>query len=474
MMFNLANVFNKQDIRKAQASRDRIAELLQTSPEALDAFEATYAATALNEISDNFYQVNSRQASAIRKSQAEGTVKPENMIQQIINELINKTQVYSFDGNLNHSAEILHPLKALPGTEITNQDINQLPEAVRPQLTGSLMKVDIKDHSSQAIMSMYDMSVNGKTEKLRSYAYHQFRQGLDILDLDPLTYAIINQNKNSMGYWLPHLIDACRGQDFFKIPATKIAKVPMTMLQLTRQEYTSLTPTTIEIVDKWAHEVFQLDDNRDYFIKTGTYSSKFDFRNAKVTGAKEVQELGEYLLFIHFQALQMASPLAQPCIYGASTTTEWVVRDYIQDKENNPCIYKGMPLHTEYRVFIDADRNEILTCVPYWEPETMKNRFNSGAEHDNIHDAHDYVIYKAHEPVLMARYEVNKATVCEKLAQILPSLNLQGQWSIDIMQNGDDFYIIDMGVAEQSAFYDHVPAELRKPMAETWMPKIET
>lgn len=56
----------------------------------------------------------------------------------------------------------------------------------------------------------------------------------------------------------------------------------------------------------------------------------------------------------------MASPLSQPSIYGVSTTNEWVVREFIPDKEGNPCIYKGLPLHTEYRVFVDCDTDEVL------------------------------------------------------------------------------------------------------------------
>ena len=43
-----------------------------------------------------------------------------------------------------------------------------------------------------------------------------------------------------MGNWLPQLVEACKGQDFFRIPATTIAKVPLTLLQLTRQEYMGL------------------------------------------------------------------------------------------------------------------------------------------------------------------------------------------------------------------------------------------
>lgn len=50
---------------------------------------------------------------------------------------------------------------------------------------------------------------------------------------------------------------------------------------------------------------------------------------------------------------------------------------------------------------------------------------------------------------------------------------MQGQWSIDIMQNGNDFYFIDMAVAENSAFFrEAVPLESRKPMKENWIPDL--
>ncbi len=92
-----------------------------------------------------------------------------------------------------------------------------------------------------------------------------------------------------MGYWFPALVDSCSDQDFFKIPRTRVAKVPLPMLQLTRQDYAMLTPTTLKIVNDWAYQAFQLDKSKEYFIKTGTYSSKFDFRNAYVHSAKEVR-----------------------------------------------------------------------------------------------------------------------------------------------------------------------------------------
>ena len=35
--------------------------------------------------------------------------------------------------------------------------------------------------------------------QLKKQLYGSFRQGLDILDLDPITYKIIDRNANSMG-----------------------------------------------------------------------------------------------------------------------------------------------------------------------------------------------------------------------------------------------------------------------------------
>lgn len=246
----------------------------------------------------------------------------------------------------------------------------------------------------------------------------------------------------------------------------------MTMLQMSRIDFDALTPATKQIVDKVCFDAFDLDEEKDYFVKTGTFSSKFDFRNAHVHGAKEVRELGEYLLFISNMAVQMAGPLSQPSIYGVSTTNEWVVREYIHDPENDPCIYKGMPLRTEYRVFVDFDANEILGISPYWEPETMKKRFSRGKDASSPHQIHDYVIFKAHEDRLMERYDAHKDEIMGQLQSMLPDFEMTGQWSIDVMQSGSDFYIIDMALAANSALSECVPKGKLRPVEENWLPRI--
>lgn len=476
MFSKLCQIFTQKENKPVMA-KDAIAEFLRINPDALAAFESAYAKHALQQEPDSFFSTNSRQAASANRTidvttlnDDSSSVNLDQLERRIVDELLSQTEVYVFDGNLS---EIRKPAALPAGTEpVRNSDINVLPENLRPQLTGNLMKVDIDEPSYPHLLWLYKESMEGRNQKSRKQAYHMFRQGLDILDLDAVTYEIIGTNPNSMGHWLPQLVTACAGRDFFKIPATTIAKVPMPLLQLTRQEYQGLTQTTLNIVDRWAYDAFRLDAGKDYFIKTGTYSSKFDFRNAHVHGAKEVKELGEYLLFIHHQALQMASPLSSPCIYGVSTTNEWVVREFIPDKEKNPCIYKGLPLHTEYRVFVDCDTDKVIGIAPYWEPETMKQRFGHEADADSPHQLHDYIIYQSHEKNLMGRYEANKGIVQTQIEAILPDINLKGQWSIDVMQNGDEFWLIDMAMAENSAFYNYVPENLRSPSQENWIPQI--
>ena len=447
------------------------AKILKTKPELLKEFEAAYAASNIaGEVSDNFFDINAKQMSEMMPKEMEMTEDVEAMIAQIVEELVADTPIWRYDGKQIH-----HVRAALPEgerKEITAQDVNALAEPLRPQLTANLMKRDIVQPSYLELLEVWNNHKTCRNPRNKERWYHMFRQGLDILDLDAITYEIIGQNQNSMGYWLPRIVDAVDSQGFFKIPKTTIIKVPLTMLQLTRCDYMQLTPTTLAIVDQFCQRVFDLKEDEEYFIKTGTYSSKYDFRNAHVKGAKEVRELGEYLLFIHFQALQMASPLSQPVIYGVSTTNEWVVREFIQDKENNPCIYNGMPLHTEYRVFVDFDTKEVLGVNPYWDPKIMKDRFSKGSDASQNKMKHDYVVYSMHEQKLMERYNQNVKNIVDKIEHLIHDIDLPGQWSVDIMQNGDDFYLIDMASAADSALNHCVPKEKLHKLPENWIPEL--
>lgn len=463
-MLNFIKEITKPKNKKTLSNKE-IADFLKVNPEYLEEFEKAYQIASLNSDDDNFFKKNSRQAFI--ESRANNINEYyEDMVERVVKELLDISKVYEYkrENNLEYITEYL----PAPNNLITKEEIMALPEHLRPELTGSMVKMDIGKGSSEQIVFMLKKYLENNDIKY----YHMFRQGLDILDLDPITYQILSMNRNSIGNWLPALVEANKNKDFFKIPSTKILKVPMPVLQLTRLEYMDLTRTTKEIINRYIYKVFNLNDENDYFIKTGTYSSKFDFRNAKVTKGNEVHELGEYLLFIHYQALLMASPLNGKSIYGVSTTNEWVVREWIEDKENNPTIYHGLPLHTEFRVFVDCDSKEVLSIENYWKPEVMEKRFSENRG-DGIDDKHDSVTFLLNKERLCKRYEDNKEKVVEEIKKILPDLNLKGQWSIDVMLNGDDFWLIDMAIAENSFYYDSIPIEKRIKSEENWIPKLE-
>ena len=376
----------------------------------------------------------------------------ETLVNQIVEELVSQTVFWD---SLN--GEVLpypQPVQYLTDSKtfLSLQDKGL-------QFSGYLCKQDMPESSSKALLSQYKSYV--KTG--HKIFYNLFRQGLDILDLDPFVYELLNHDPNTMSNWLFAIKEVVNQTNFFKIPRTRIIKVPLALLQSTRvYEYQELSPLSLEIINRYAQKVFELDLEKDYFIKTGTFSSKFDFRNAKVTKGQEVSELGSYLWYIQHQANQMASPLNNRVVYGVSSNNEWVVREFIDDKENNPTIYNGLPLHTEYRVFVDFDTEEVIGISPYWHPEVMKENFLDIGVSAPIQKNHDYINYINHEETLMKRYEENKSLVVSEVLKLLKDCKLKGQWSIDVMQNGSDFWLIDMARASESALSDCVPKDKLK------------
>ena len=151
------------------------------------------------------------------------------------------------------------------------------------------------------------------------------------------------------------------------------------------------------------------------------------------------------------------------------------MREFIEDKDNSTEIYNGMKLHTEYRVFVDFDTKTVLGVHNYWDPEKIKPHLDGLAAKGDVKAVHDRITFEVAEEALCARYEENKDKVCSAVQEFLGNVKgLYGQWSIDVMQNGDDFWLIDMALAENSAYYAQaVPKELRNPSEENWIPTLE-
>ena len=453
-------------------SLDGMAEILNMKPEMLKEFESRYRKEAISiALNDgSYYDVSLSQVKNTKITERELPKVLDDIIERIVEGLLLQTVAHSVKNGILSQTRFEAP-KGF--RSVTAQELKALPKEMRPQLTESLICRDMPE-SSSVLLFMYKKYLEEKNPGLKKQYYGMFRSGLDFLDLDEILYRILGQNPNTIGNWLPAVAEANKDTGFFKIPDTVWLKVPITLLQLTRLEYSQLNPVTLQILDRYCKRAFSLDENGDYFIKTGTCSSKFDFRNARVTTPKEVNELGEYLCFVHNQAVQMAGPLNKPCgIYGMGTTNEWAVRQFIPDSEGRPAIYKGLPLRCEYRVFVDFDEKAVLGMTPYWRKDVMTRRFSQGTDKDSVHMRHDYVAYRASEKWLESRYQKNKGKIRDEVLKLVQNTCLTGQWSIDIMQDGQDFYLIDMAVADQSALNDCVPKGLLKSYPEKWIPRLE-
>lgn len=452
---------------------DTAAAMLSTTPGLLREFERSYHANVLDRKNAPTGPLGPDARSVIESRSGHDLSDAVLALDaRIVRELLADTSIIRYDGERLTAAPSLAPV---PESYVTESDVDVLEPGERPQLAGELIHRQIDAVNYPLLLDMWRRATDPKrSARRRREAYGMFRTGLDLLDLDPVMYRMLDLNPAGMGHWLLALAKANEGKTFFRIPKTTIAKVPMTLLQLSRVEYESLTAATLDVVDRWAQAAFGLNPDGEYFIKTGTFSSKYDYRNAHVTGPHEVAQIGEYLLYIQSQAVEMAGPLNEPAMYGVSTTNEFVVREYVPDTHDLPTIYMGLPLRCEYRCFIDCDTKELLGIHPYWDPKVMNHRFRDWPDSDNPHMRHDAVTYKLREPSLMREYEATKDLVAAHIGELLPGLELAGQWSLDVMKDDDDYWLIDMAPAERSTYYEQtVPKAQRRPMVENWIPELE-
>lgn len=274
-----------------KAELDLVALLLKDNPERQREFENLYEQFEVDAENLNLFQQNA--AKVIDKSDKFLALSEsaETLVNQIVEELVSQTVFWD---SLN--GEVLpypQPVQYLTDSKtfLSLQDKGL-------QFSGYLCKQDMPESSSKALLSQYKSYV--KTG--HKIFYNLFRQGLYILDLDPFVYELLNHDPNTMSNWLFAIKEVVDQTNFFKIPRTRIIKVPLALLQSTRvYEYQELSPLSLEIINRYAQKIFELDLEKDYFIKTGTFSSKFDFRNAKVTKVtkgQEVSELGSYLWYL--------------------------------------------------------------------------------------------------------------------------------------------------------------------------------
>ena len=197
------------------------------------------------------------------------------------------------------------------------------------------------------------------------------------------------------------------------------------------------------------------------FIKNGAFSNKFDAIHGCIC------RNNRYDLVSHICNIQYDS-----LVYETGGEEEIVIRERIgYNSELIPCIYNGLPLRPEFRVFYDFDTHEVLFTVNYWDYDYCRS---------HIMCATDKIVFDKMRDYLYCAFERWKDEVAEKVSQCMRNVTeLSGPWSVDIMMTTypehiqkrimDDIgnkysdieqpvaYLIDMAVAERSAYWNKRP-----------------
>ena len=342
------------------------------------------------------------------------------------------------------------------------QPTNPVPADLVQFAPGKLMRtdgLDVDKTLNDISQMFYATDTDSISDQFMRRQFHGlFHRTASVSDLTEDLYKRFKLNPNSMAHWLPKVVAAnstvtSAAPAPFLIPETTIWRLPIELAQYIRIPYEDTTSASRVLFNDIISTVFDLKPDTTYFIKTGTFSCKFEFANARCS---EPEEMGEYFQVIQNIAMAL----------GAGESVDLVVREYIEDTEDNPTIYHGMPLRTEYRAFIDLDHCDpttgepeprLLGITPYWHPSVMEKALalassDVGAGFGHIND--DYHTYREHKDSLMSKFHVHRDDVIARITALLPALRaqgLQGQWSVDIMKNGEDFYLIDMALMCESA-----------------------
>lgn len=326
------------------------------------------------------------------------------------------------------------------------------------------------------LLQQYDHAMKTGDETKARDIYNTASRTLSVSDFTRNVYNNATNSPASMAYWLPYLHTSIKDHNLnFSIPRTKILRMDNSLAQYTRLDYMAgraghegkeANDISVEAFDKIIYKAFVLDKETPqfgtYFIKTGSFSNKFEFRNCACT---EPEEIGQYFHLICNQAM----------IVGAGNDIDLVVRDYIPAAPQTPKIYHGMPLRCEMRAFIDLETKKLLGIVPYWHENVMKTALalaHQTPEVVNI-DRKDLGTYMNRAPWLKQEFNQRRDTVAGEVTHLIKSLKdtrvtdikgnesrMHGAWSIDILVGNtpglDDgqLWLIDAAPMNTSALAD--------------------
>lgn len=254
----------------------------------------------------------------------------------------------------------------------------------------------------------------------------------------------INESLNDFSFWFPK-IENCG----IPVPPTFFRKLPMSddekTQRLLQAFYMDHPDEDEQVIRNWVQEEIVPELKKDnrlggmMFVKNGRFSNKFDANRACII-------YGPYKLH---EAIQNINYEALCC--GAGGIDEIVIRHFITyDRQNTPCIYNGLPLRPEFRVFYDFDDRTPIFTANYWDYDYV---------YPHLYEATDKIIFEHERECIESVFNAHKEQVEKMVAHAMAKVKgLHGQWSVDILlDERGKFWLIDMAVAQRSAYWEQRP-----------------
>lgn len=244
-----------------------------------------------------------------------------------------------------------------------------------------------------------------------------------------------NRQHNLFSYWFPK-IEKCG----LPVPKSAVIQIPS---EITEFLYDEKMKEYKDALIAFLENEFDKNDavkamrNKMGFVKNGIFSNKFDAA-ASCFCFITPDDIAHNLAWINYESL---------CVM-AGGEDELVIRERIHHySEVTPCIYDGLPLRSEFRVFYDFDAQKPLYIVDYWD-------FNNVFPY--LRSKTDIIVFGHEKERLSQTFTDKKDEVLELVGTHMKNVSgLSGRWSVDIMlDEKGKYWLIDMAIAAHSAYWD--------------------
>lgn len=248
-------------------------------------------------------------------------------------------------------------------------------------------------------------------------------------------------NPNNFSFWFP-LIRSVR-QKLIYVPESYVIFIPENVYKSFFRERDGDTKRISDWYVECVCPVIEKNfAEKDFFIKNGCFSNKFEFdKSCHILKYDESEDILAKIMNLMYMSL----------CHDTEGYLELVLREWITPPENTKTIYGGMPFRPEMRVFYDFDQRKVLYTVNYWDWEYCHDAICQSWDDEKTVDAEVYESEYSQENKMV---EVFGAKYMPVIENALADVDLRGRWSVDFILEEDRVILIDMALARMSAYWD--------------------